>query len=97
MAGKREKPEDVVTKLRRVEVLQVRACRWPMRCARSGYRSIPFTVRGSSMQYAVCSMQYDGMNRAQLSRIKDLEKERLWRAVSDPTLEKLILTEAPAE
>ena len=40
--------------------------------------------------------QYGGMNRAQLSRLKDLEKEnlRLRRAVSDLTLEKLILTEA---
>ena len=36
------------------------------------------------------------MNRAQLSRLKELEKEnlRLRRAVSDLTLEKLILTEA---
>ena len=40
--------------------------------------------------------QYGGMNRAQLSRLKELEKEnlRLRRAVSDLTLEKLILTEA---
>ena len=36
------------------------------------------------------------MNRAQFSRLKDLEKEnlRLRRAVSYLTLEKLILTEA---
>ena len=40
--------------------------------------------------------QYGGMNRAQLSRLKGLEKENLRprRAVSDLTLEKLILTEA---
>ncbi len=36
------------------------------------------------------------MNRAQLSRLRELEKEtpRLRRTVSDLTLEKLILTEA---
>ncbi len=40
--------------------------------------------------------QYGGMNRAQSSRLKELEKEklRLRRAVSDLTLEKLILTES---
>ena len=40
--------------------------------------------------------QYGGMNRAQLKRLKELEKEnqRLRRAVSDLTLDKLILTEA---
>jgi hypothetical protein len=38
------------------------------------------------------------MNRAQLKRLKELEKEnqRLRRAVSDLTLDKLILTEAAA-
>ena len=39
---------------------------------------------------------YGGMGRAQLKRLKELEKEnaRLRRAVSDLTLDKLILTEA---
>lgn len=39
---------------------------------------------------------YGGMQRSQLARLKELEKEnqRLWRAVSDLTLDKLILTEA---
>ena len=39
---------------------------------------------------------YGGMGRSQLKRLKELEKEtqRLWRAVSDLTLDKLILTEA---
>ncbi len=39
---------------------------------------------------------YGGMGRDQLRRLKDLEKEnqRLRRAVSDLTLDKLILTEA---
>jgi putative transposase len=35
------------------------------------------------------------MQRSQLTRLKELEKEnrRLRRAISDPTLDKLILTE----
>jgi hypothetical protein len=39
---------------------------------------------------------YGGMGRVQLKRLKELEKEnqRLRRAVSDLTLDKLILTEA---
>ena len=40
--------------------------------------------------------QYGGMSRDQLRRLKELETEnqRLRRAVSDLTLDKLILTEA---
>ena len=39
---------------------------------------------------------YGGMGRSQLKRLKELEKEnqRLRRAVSNLTLDKLILTEA---
>ena len=40
--------------------------------------------------------EYGGMNRDQLKRLKELEAEnqRLRRAVSDLTLDKMILTEA---
>ena len=40
--------------------------------------------------------QYAGMNRVQLKRLKELEKEnqRLRKAVSDLTLDKMILAEA---
>jgi len=40
--------------------------------------------------------QYGGMNRKQLKRLKELEKEnqRLRQAVSDLTLDKMILAEA---
>jgi len=43
-----------------------------------------------------CRKLYGGMQRSQLARLKELEKEslRLRRAVSDLTLHKLILTEA---
>jgi len=87
MAGKRDKPEDIVLKLRQVEVLQ---------------------GQGKSVQEAVCQIgvtvqtyyrwrkEYGGMNRDQLKRLKELETEnqRLRRAVSDLTIEKLILKEA---
>jgi len=87
MAEKRDKPEDIVLKLRQVEVLQ---------------------GQGKSVQEAVCQIgvtvqtyyrwrkEYGGMNRDQLKRLKELETEnqRLRRAVSDLTIEKLILKEA---
>ncbi len=87
MAGTREKPEDIVSKLRQVEVLQGQGM------------TIVDAVRqiGTTEQtYYRWRKQYGGMNRAQLKRLKELEKEnqRLRRAVSDLTLDKLILTEA---
>ena len=87
MAGKRVKPEEIVSKLRQVEVLQGQGL------------SIADAVRqiGITQQtYYRWRKQYGGMSRAQLKRLKELEKEnqRLRRAVSDLTLDKLILTEA---
>ena len=87
MAGKREKPEDIVSKLRQVEVLQGQGA----------------TIADAVRQIGVTQQTfyrwrklYGGMQRSQLARLKELEKEnqRLRRAVSDLTLDKLILTEA---
>ena len=87
MAGKREKPADLVSKLRQVEVLQGQG----------------MTIAEAVRQIGVTQQTfyrwrklYGGMGRSQLKRLKELEKEhqRLRRAVSDLTLEKLILTEA---
>ena len=87
MAGKREKPEEIVSKLRQVEVLQGQG----------------MTVAEAVLQIGVTQQTfyrwrklYGGMGRSQLKRLKELEKEnqRLRRAVSDLTLDKLILTEA---
>ena len=87
MAGKREKPEDIVSKLRQVEVLQG--------------QGMPITdavrqVGATQQTYYRWRKQYGGMNRDQLKRLKELEKENqhLRRAISDLTLDKLILTEA---
>ena len=87
MAGKREKPEEIVSKLRQVEVLQGQGA------------TIAEAVRqiGVSQQtFYRWRKLYGGMQRSQLTRLKELEKEnqRLRRAVSDLTLDKLILTEA---
>jgi transposase-like protein len=89
MAGKRDKPEEIVTKLRQVEVLQGQGL--PVADA---VRQIGVTQN----TYYRWRKEYGGMNRVQLKRLKELEKEnqRLRRAVSDLTLDKLILTEAAA-
>ncbi len=87
MPGKRDKPEEIVSKLRQVEVLQGQGM------------SVAEAVRqiGVTQQtYYRWRRLYGGMGREQLKRLKELEKEnqRLRRAVSDLTLDKLILTEA---
>ena len=87
MAGKRDKPEEIISKLRQIEVLQGQGM------------TIADVVRqiGITQQtYYRWRKLYGGMGRDQLKRLKELEKEnqRLRRAVSDLTLDKLILTEA---
>jgi transposase-like protein len=87
MAGKRDKPEEIVSKLRQVEVLQGQGL-----AVADAVRQIGVTQQ----TYYRWRKQYGGMGRTQLKRLKELEKEnqRLRRAVSDLTLDKLILTEA---
>ncbi|WP_339113243.1 IS3 family transposase [Thioclava sp. GXIMD2076] len=87
MAGKREKAEDIVMKLRQVEVLQGQGAKLA-----DAVRQIGVTQQ----TYYRWRREFGGMNRDQLKRLKELEKEntRLRRAVSDLTLDKLILTEA---
>ena len=87
MAGKRDKPKEIVMKLRQVEVLQGHGV------------PIVDAVRQISVTQQTCyrwRKQYGGMNRDQLKRLKELETEnqRLRRAVSDLTPDKLILKEA---
>ena len=87
MGGKREKPEDIVLKLRQVEVLQGQG-----KPLADAVRQIGVTVQ----TYYRWRKQYGGMSHDQLKRLKLLESEntRLRRAVSDLTLDKMILTEA---
>lgn len=87
MAGKRDKAEEIVAKLRQVEVLQGQG----MTIAEA-VRQIGVTEQ----TYYRWRKQYSGMNREQLKRLKELEREnqRLRQAVSDLTLDKMILAEA---
>ena len=87
MANKRHKPEEIVTKLRQVEAL-----------VGQGMARIDAIrqVRIVEQTYYRWRKQYGGMGTTQLKELKRLQKEneRLRRAVSDLTLDKLILTEA---
>jgi len=87
MAIKRHKPEEIVTKLRQVEVLVGQGV------ARiDAIREVQITEQ----TFYCWRKQYGGMGTAQLRELKRLQKEneRLRRAVSDLTLDKLILSEA---
>ncbi len=87
MARKRFKPEEIVAKLRQVEVLQSQGM-----VVVDAIRQIGVT----EVTYYRWRKEYGGMRTDQLKRLKVLEKEnaRLRRAVSDLTLDKMILTEA---
>jgi len=84
MARKIYKPEEIVTKLRQVDVLHSQ-----------GMSMVDATRQSSvsELSYYQWRKNYGGMKTDQL---KELEKEnqRLRRAVSDLTLDKVILTEA---
>ncbi len=87
MAIKRAKPEEIVTKLRQVEVL-----------VGQGMKRIDAIreIGVVEQTYYRWRKHYGGMGRVQVKELKPLQKEneRLRRAVSDLTLEKLILSEA---
>ena len=87
MAIKRPKPEEIVVKLRQVEVLIGQGM--PRIDA---IRQISVTEQ----TYYRWKKKYGGMGTEQLTELKRLQKEneRLRRAVSDLTLDKLILSEA---
>ena len=87
MAKKHHKPEEVVAKLRQVEVLIGQG-----KTVADGARAIGVT----EATYYRWRAEYGGLKLDQVKRLKLLEQEngRLRRAVSDLTLEKLILKEA---
>ncbi|PJN94202.1 hypothetical protein CNY89_15895 [Amaricoccus sp. HAR-UPW-R2A-40] len=87
MAVKRDEPEEIVLTLRQVESLQGQG-----RSIADAVRRIGVT-QNSSYRWR---KEYGGMSREQLKRLKALEAEnrRLRRAVSDLTLDKMILAEA---
>jgi transposase-like protein len=85
--GKRHKPEEVVAKLRRVDVLTAQGS-----TVADAVRQIGVT----EFTYYRWRKEFGGLQTSQVRRIKDLEQEnaRLRKAVSDLTLDKLILQEA---
>jgi len=87
MARKRYKPEEIVAKLRQVDVLV------------SQGQSVVDAVRSigvADVTYYRWRSEFGGLKTDQVKRMKDLELEnqRLRKAVSDLTLDKLILSEA---
>ena len=87
MGTKKHKPEEVVAKLRQVDVLV------------SQGQSVADAIRGigvTEVTYYRWRKEFGGLKSDQVKRLKDLEKEneRLRKAVSELTLEKLILREA---
>jgi transposase-like protein len=84
--GKRAKPEEIIAKLREVEVRLARG-----ETAAAAARAIGVTEQS----YYRWRKEYGGLQVDQAKRMKDLEKEnqRLRRAVSDLTLDNQILKE----
>jgi putative transposase len=87
MPRKRYKPEEIVTKLRQVDVLV------------SQGQSVADAIRAigvAEVTYYRWRQEFGGLKADQVKRLKELEAEnaRLRRAVADLTLDKLILKEA---
>jgi putative transposase len=87
MGTKRHKLEDVVAKLRQVDVLALQG-----QSVGDAIRSIGVT-EVTSYRWR---KEYGGLTSDQVRRMKDLETEnqRLRKAIADLTLDKLILQEA---
>jgi transposase-like protein len=87
MPKKRHKPEEIVAKLRQVDVLVSQG-----QNQADAVRSIGVT----EVTYYRWRQEYGGLKTDQVKRLKDLETEnvRLRKAISDLTLDKLILQEA---
>ena len=85
--GKRHKPEEIITKLRQVDVLVSQGSN-----VADAIRSIGVT----EVTYYRWRQEYGGLKSDQVKRMKDLETEnnRLRKAIADLTLDKLILQEA---
>ena len=90
LGTKRQKPEDVVAKLRQADVLIAQG------------QSLADVIRAlgvTEVTYYRWRKEFGGLKTDQVRRMKDLELEnqRLRKAVADLTLDKLILQEAARE
>jgi transposase len=87
MSQKHYRPEEIIAKLREAEVLLGQGMKVP---------EVVKAIGVSEVSYYRWRKEYGGLNVSQAKRLKDLEREnaRLRQAVSDLTLDKLILQEA---
>jgi putative transposase len=87
MSQKRYRPEEIIAKLREAEVLLGQGQKVP---------EVVKMIGISEVTYYRWRKEYGGMDVSQAKRLKELEREnaRLRQAVSDLTLDKLILQEA---
>ena len=85
--AKRHKPEEIIAKLRQVDVLTSQG-----QTVADAVRSIGVT----EVTYYRWRQEYGGLKSDQVRRMKELETEnqRLRKAIADLTLDKLILQEA---
>ena len=87
MARRHHRPEEIIAKLREAEVMLAQGARVQEVCKSLGV---------TEQTYYRWRKEYGGMKVSQAKRLKDLEKEnaRLRKAVSDLSLDKVILQEA---
>ena len=90
MPRKRHKPEEIVAKLRQVDVLVAQG------------KSVAAAVRAIAATEVACyrwRQEFGGLRTEQIKRLRELETEdaRLRRAVAGLTLDKLILKEAASK
>ena len=87
MAKKTYKPEEIVAKLRQADVLIAQG---------STIADVVRTFGVTQVTYYRWRREYGGLQLDQVKRLKELEQEnaRLRKAVSDLTLDKMILAEA---
>ena len=87
MAKKRYRPEEIISKLREADIFIGQG-----HTVAQAIKSIGIT----EVTYYRWRQEYGGMSTSQAKRLKELEQEnnRLRKAVSDLTLDKLILQEA---
>jgi transposase-like protein len=85
--ARKHKPEEIIGKLRSAEIVLAQGGTVTDACRRIGV---------TEQSYYRWRKEYGGLKMDQARRMKELEKEnaRLRRAVSDLTLDKLILQEA---
>ena len=88
--ARKHKPEEIIGKLRDVEIMLGQGGTTAEACRR---------IAVSEQTYYRWRKEYGGLKTDQARRMKDLEKEnlRLRRAISDLTLDKLILQKAARE